>query len=313
MTREADPGRKLRYHAKYRGSDVLTAYIFLLPLLVGIVLFFIVPIVNTFYYSTTNWKGIGDATFTGFKNYTKLFTKDKEFNHELVNTLVFVAGSVPLTLIFALVFAALMNAKIRAVGFFRVVYFLPNVVMGTVVVMVWRLILNGEYGVVNSILGAVFGIKPGWMTDPDIVMISMCIISVWSGCGYCIVILLSGLQSISETYYEAAKIDGASGVQQFFRITVPLVTPTLFFLLVTRIIAAFNQFDMVYMIAGSGGTSGAAGPVASALRTIVFGVYESAFCDMQMGYACAKAVILFFIILIVTVIQMVGEKKWVNY
>lgn len=312
MTRTADPGRALRYRPKYRGKDILTAYIFLLPLLAGIVLFFIVPIIRTFYYSMTSWKGVGEATFTGFKNYTKLFTKDKEFGYELKNTLVFVFTSVPLTLAFAVVFAALMNSKIKAVGFFRVIYFLPNVVMGTVVVMVWRLLLNGEYGIVNEVTGFLFNWRPNWMSDPDMAMTSMVIISIWSGCGYCIVILLSGLQNISETYYEAARIDGATGIQQFFRITIPLLTPTLFFLLVTRVIAAFNQFDMVYMIAGSS-TSGAVGPVANALRTIVFGVYESAFCDMKMGYACTKAVILFFIILIVTAIQMIGEKKWVNY
>ena len=137
-------------------------------------------------------------------------------------------------------------------------------------------------------------------------------ISVWSGMGYCIVILLSGLQGISQTYYEAARIDGASGLQQFFKITVPLLTPTIFFLLVTRIIAAFNQYDMVYMMADSA-TSGAVGPITDSLRTLVFGVYQSAFADMQMGYACAKAVFLFFVILIVTAIQMNGEKRWVNY
>ena len=130
--------------------------------------------------------------------------------------------------------------------------------------------------------------------------------------GYCIVILLSGLQGISQTYYEAARIDGASGLQQFFKITVPLLTSTIFFLLVTRIIAAFNQYDMVYMMADSA-TSGAVGPIPDSLRTLVFGVYQSAFADMQMGYACAKAVFLFFVILIVTAIQMIGEKRWVNY
>ena len=125
-------------------------------------------------------------------------------------------------------------------------------------------------------------------------------------------ILLSGLHGLSQTYYEAARLDGASGRQQLFQITVPLLTPTIFFLLVTRIIAAFNQYDMVYMMADSA-TSGAVGPITDSLRTLVFGVYQSAFADMQMGYACAKAVFLFFVILIVTAIQMIGEKRWVNY
>ena len=313
MQMASDPGRKLRYRSPYKGKDIVTAYLFLLPLLVGIALFFVYPIIRTFYLSFTSWKGVGPVTWKGFANYVKMFTKDKEFSYELRNTFVFVLGSVPLTLIISIVFAALMNSKIKAVGFFRTIYFLPNVIMGTVTVMIWRLILNGEYGILNTVINAIFGVKIPWMSSPDYAMISMCMISIWAGCGYCIVILLSGLQGISESYYEAAKIDGATGVQQFTHITVPLLTPTIFYLMITRMIGAFNQFDMVYLVASGGGTSGASGPVADALRTLVFGMYESGFCDMKMGYACAKAVILFLIIMIVTVIQLIGEKRWVNY
>lgn len=305
-------GRSLRYRNRYDKKEILVAYLFLLPLLVGIALFFIVPIVQTFYYSFTKWKGIGTATWVGLKNYTKMFTKDKTFGTEIINTFAFVLGSVPLTLIIAIVLAAMMNSKIKAVGFFRVVYFLPNVTMTAVVVMIWRWLLNSQYGIVDTCLDALFGIRPAWMSDTNLTMLSMCMISVWAGAGYCIVILLSGLQSISPTYYEAARIDGANGVQQFFKITVPLLTPTIFFLLITRIIAAFNQFDMVYLMSDNS-TSGAVGPIANSLRTLVFGVYQSAFADMQMGYACAKAVFLFFVILAVTIFQMIGEKRWVNY
>lgn len=312
MNSSAIPGRELRYRRRYNKKEMITAFFFLLPLLIGIVLFFIVPIAETFYYSFTKWKGIGVAEWTGLKNYTKMFTRDKKFGIELRNTFVYVLGSVPPTLIVAVIFASMMNSKIKAVGFFRVVYFMPNVTMAAVVVMIWRWLLNSQYGVVDTILNAMFGIRPAWMTDPSLTMFSMCLISIWQGAGYCIVILLSGLQSISPTYYEAAKIDGASGMQQFLKITVPLLTPTIFFLMVTRIIGAFNQFDMVYMMADTA-TSGAVGPITDSLRTLVFGVYQSAFADMQMGYACAKAVFLFFVILGVTIIQMVGEKYWVNY
>lgn len=124
---------------------------------------------------------------------------------------------------------------------------------------------------------------------------------------YCIVILLAGLQNISDTYYEAARIDGANGVQQFFKITIPLLTPTLFFLLVTRVIAGFNQFDLVYMLADG------PGPIQNSLRTLVFGIYQSGFQEFAMGYACAKAVILFLIIMVVTFLQTMGEKHWVHY
>ncbi len=312
MSNTAITGRDLRYRQRYDKKEVITAFFFLLPLLVGIALFFIVPIIDTFYYSFTKWKGVGVAQWNGVKNYVKMFTKDSKFGLEVKNTFVFVLGSVPLTLALAVIVSAMMNSKIKAVGFFRVIYFLPNVTMVSVVVMIWRWVLNSQYGVVDLALDSLFGIRPAWMTDPNLTMISMCLISVWSGLGYCIVILLAGLQGISESYYEAARIDGASGVQQFFKITVPLLTPTIFFLLVTRIIAAFNQFDMVYMMADSA-TSGAVGPITDSLRSLVFGVYQSAFADMQMGYACAKAVFLFFVILIVTIIQLIGEKRWVNY
>ncbi|MDD3336965.1 MAG: sugar ABC transporter permease [Eubacteriales bacterium] len=312
MTNSAISERDLRARQRYDRKEISVAYLFLLPLLVGIIIFFIVPIVETFYYSFTSWKGVGVAKWTGIANYIKMFSKDKKFGLEISNTFAFVFGSVPLTLMIAIVIASMMNARIKAVGFFRVIYFLPNVTMVAVVVMIWRWLLNSEYGIVDLALNSLFGIRPAWMSDTNLTMLSMCLISVWSGVGYCIVILLSGLQSISPTYYEAATIDGANGIQQFFKITLPLVTPTLFFLLVTRVIGAFNQFDMVYLMADNA-SSGAVGPVVNSLRTLVFGVYQSAFADMQMGYACAKAVFLFFVILVVTVVQMIGEKRWVNY
>lgn len=290
-----------------KAKEARLAYIFLLPLFVGVVLFFIIPIVQSFYYSLTKWKGVGEAQFVGLKNFVTLFTLDTKFINELINTLVYVIGSIPLTLLIALLIANLLNSKIRGVSFYRVVYFIPNVMMGAVIAMVWKWVLNSRFGLLNAFLDFMFGIRPGWLSDTNLTMVSMCMISIWSGLGYCIVIILSGLQGISPTYYEAAKIDGASSVQQFLHITVPLITPSLFFLLITRIIGAFNQFDIVYMLAGD------PGPVQESLRTMVFGIYQSGFKEFNMGYASAKAVILFFVILIVTLIQFIGEKKWVNY
>ena len=167
MNSPAISERELRYRQRYNGKEVLTAFLFLLPLLVGIILFFIVPIVETFYYSFTRWKGIGTAQWIGINNYIKMFTRDTKFGMEVSNTFVYVLGSVPLTLIVAVIFAAMMNSKIRAVGFFRVIYFLPNVTMATVVVMIWRWLLNSQYGLVDIILDALFGIRPAWMTDPN--------------------------------------------------------------------------------------------------------------------------------------------------
>lgn len=288
-------------------KEAIIAYLFLLPLFIGVVLFLIFPIFQSFYYSLTDWKGVGEAEFVSLNNFRTLFTNDRKFGAELRNTLVYVVGSIPLTIFLALLVANLLNAKIKGVSFYRVVYFVPNVVMGAVVAMVWKWVLNSRFGLVDAILDFLFGIRPAWLSDTHLTMVSMCMISIWSGMGYCIVIILSGLQSISETYYEAAKIDGANMVQRFLHITLPLVTPTIFFLLITRVIGAFNQFDLVYMLADK------EGPVQESIRTMVFGIYKSGFVEFSMGYASAKAVILFFIILIVTFFQFLGEKKWVNY
>lgn len=298
---------KGRHIHRYNRKEAITAYCFLLPLLVGVVLFFIIPIVQTLGYAFTKYKGMGTPEWIGINNFVKLFTRDKKFGYELRNTFTFVLGTIPITLAISLVLASLLNQRVRGRSFFRTVLFLPNVTMTVVVAMVWQWLLNAEYGIVNVALKSLIGISPRWFSDTKLTMFSMCLIAVWQGCGYCIVILLAGLQNISPTYYEAARIDGASSVQQFFKITIPLLTPTLFFLLITRMIAAFNQFDLVYMIAST------PGPVQNSLRTLVLGIYQSGFSDFAMGYACAKATILFGIVMIVTFLQMLGEKYWVNY
>lgn len=294
---------------RYDRKEVATAFVFLLPLVVGIILFFVIPIAQAFFYSLTKWKGVGPMTFVGVENFIKLFGNDSKFAGELRNTFVFVFGSVPLTLMIALVIAALMNTVRKGVGAYRVIYFLPNVTMVAVVAMIWKWLLNSQYGIVDTVLDFMFGIRPAWLGDTNLTMLSMCMIGMWSGMGYCIVILTAALQNIDKSYYEAATIDGANGFQQFRRITAPLVTPTIFFLLITRIIQAFNQFDLVYMLV----PTGTYGPIHRSLATVVFGIYDSAFQNFAMGYACAKAVVLFVIIMLVTFIQFLGEKRWVKY
>lgn len=294
---------------RYDRKEVATAFVFLLPLVAGIILFFVIPIAQAFFYSLTKWKGVGPMAFVGVENFLKLFGNDSKFAGELRNTFVFVFGSVPLTLMIALVIAALMNTVRKGVGAYRVIYFLPNVTMVAVVAMIWKWLLNSQYGIVDTALDFMFGIRPAWLGDTNLTMLSMCMIGMWSGMGYCIVILTAALQNIDKSYYEAATIDGANGFQQFRRITAPLVTPTIFFLLITRVIQAFNQFDLVYMLV----PTGTYGPIHRSLATVVFGIYDSAFQNFAMGYACAKAVILFVIIMLVTFVQFLGEKRWVKY
>jgi multiple sugar transport system permease protein len=293
---------------KYSAEQLVTAYGFLMPLAAGVVLFFVVPIVQDFYYAFTQWKGAGDAVFIGLGNFKKMFTNDSHFITEIKNTFAFVVGTIPLTIFVALVISCLLNAGIKGVSAYRVIYFLPNITMTAVIAIIWRGLLNSRYGVINTVLYAVLKIRPAWLSDVRLTMASMCMIGIWSGIGYCIVIILAGLQSIDKTYYEAAKIDGANGFQRFFFITFPLVTPSLFFLVIMRTIGAFNQFDFVFLLG-----DGNYGPVTRSIATLVFGMYQSGFQDFTMGYACAKAVILFFVIMLITIIQLLGEKLWVHY
>jgi multiple sugar transport system permease protein len=203
--------------------------------------------------------------------------------------------------------ANLLNTKIAGRTIFRVIYFLPNVTMSTVVATMWLLIFNSQYGTLNTVLFKLFEIRPAWLTNPSLVMIVVIVVGVWGSLGYDIVILLAALQNVPTNYYEACEIDGGNQFHKFFHITIPMVSPSLFFLLVTGVIGAFNSFDLVFMFAQS------SGPIRDALRTMVFGIYESGVVKFEMGYASAKAVILFVIILVITLVQFYGQKKWVHY
>jgi len=298
---------------RFKKEQVITAYIFLLPLVVGVMIFFVVPIVHTFYYAFTDWRGFGTANFIGFGNFRRMFTADPRFFNELRNTFVFVVSVVPLSIGIALVASSLLNTGIKGVGVYRLIYFLPNLTMAAVAVLIWRWLLNSQFGIVNEMLDALFGMRIAFFADTRFTMASMSMVAIWQGVGYCIIFILAGLQGIDRTYYDAARIDGANGFQQFLRITVPLITPTIFFLVIIRTIFAFNQFELVYLLAETHQQMGAAGPILRSIETMVYGIFRSGFQEFSMGYACAKSIILFFIIMIITLIQFIGEKRWVNY
>ena len=222
----------------------------------------------------------------------------------------FIVGTV-LAIALAIFLNEITSSKMSRV--YQTIILLPYLMSWVVVGYLAYAFMSGETGLINNSILKPLGLQPiNFYQDATWWPLILVLVNTWKKVGYSMIIYFSSIVGISTDYYEAARIDGASGLQQFFKITVPLLTPTIFFLLVTRIIAAFNQYDMVYMMADSA-TSGAVGPITDSLRTLVFGVYQSAFADMQMGYACAKAVFLFFVILIVTAIQMIGEKRWVNY
>lgn len=287
----------------------ISGYIFIAPMVLGTLIFGIIPVLYSIGLSFVKWDGLGEKVFVGLNNFINLFQDDK-FLYEIKNTLVYTIAVVPITLLLSLGVANLLNKGLKATGFFRVVYFLPNVVMPVAVAMVWRFLLNSKVGLVNIFLEAIHLPAPNWISDPDYIMISLVIISVWSGIGYNAIIMLAGLQGISPSIYESARLDGAGGIQIFWKMTVPLLTPTLFFLTTMSIMNSMRVFDIIYTFIGS---SDQGGSIVDASRTMVYGIYEKAFSFLNMGEASAEAVILFIMIGIVTIIQFKFQDKWVFY
>ncbi|MCL2163336.1 MAG: sugar ABC transporter permease [Oscillospiraceae bacterium] len=298
--------RKWLYAQRIEG---LTGILMITPIIILMCVFAFYPILNSVYISFTKWDLLGDKVFVGIQNYIELFT-DSSFDIELWNTIFLTFFSVSISMILSLVLANVLNTKMRAKGVYRVIYFLPNVTMPVAVGMVWQWMLNSQYGLVNQILSWVGIQGPKWISDPNWIKPGLIIVNVWMTVGYNLVILMGGLAGISETYYEAADIDGASAFTKFRRITLPLLSPYTFFLVITGIINALKIFDIIYIF-NSGNTK--VGTMLDASRSVVFGIYEKGFVYNRMGFAAAEAVTLFAIIAIVTGVQFIIEKKWVNY
>ncbi|MDD3262109.1 MAG: sugar ABC transporter permease, partial [Oscillospiraceae bacterium] len=235
--------------AKYRGW--LCAYLFIAPLMIGLIVFYIIPFIQSVLYSFTDIDSFNNATFIGMANYQKMFT-DPDMWRSLGNTLLWVVITVPIGILLSLIVAALLNTNIKGKSAYRTLYFLPVVTMPAAIAMVWKWIFNGQFGILNQFL-ALFGIPAhNWITDPKYAFWMVMIVGIWSAMGYNMVILLAGMQGISGSYYEVASIEGANPFQQFFKVTLPLLTPTLFFVLLTSIISGFQVFDIIYMMIGKG-------------------------------------------------------------
>ncbi len=282
----------------------ITGYMYLLPSLIFLASFTVFPVFASFYVSLTKWSLIGSPEFIGFENYRNLFN-DPIFYKTLWHTVYYTLGTVPLSIVFSLLLAVAMNQRIKGITIFRSIYFLPVVSAWVAVAIVWRWIYNPQFGLLNAFLG-IFGISPrNWLGDPKLAMPSVIATAIWKGLGYNMILFLAGLQNISENYYEAAKIDGASKWVQFRHITLPLISPTTFFVLITSIISSFQAFSPIYTM-----TNG--GPVGST-EVLVFYLYENGFRWYKMGYASSIAWILFFIIFIFTLLQQYLSKRWVYY
>ncbi len=279
---------------------------FVSPAFIGFLIFMAFPIVFAFITSLTKWNGMNSMmdNFVGFRNYIKLLGDDK-FWKVLLNTIIYMVG-IPVGMVFGLVIAVGMNRKIRGIKFLRTLYYVPVVSSLVAVAILWMWVFNYDYGLLNSIIKLVSGTHgPNWLGDEFWVKISMIIFMVWKGLGSSIILYLSGLQGIPRDLYEAAKIDGASGWNLFRYITVPLVSPVTFYLLITGLIGGFQVFVEVLVMVPSGGLNYSA-------ATVVFYLYDKAFGSNQMGYGSAMAFILAIFIFIVTALNFKGQEKWVK-
>ncbi len=294
-------------------KEALWAYFFISPWVIGFIVFTLGPMIASFYLSFTDYS-LGSSgsvpVFTGLANYIKIFTNDPHFLHSLSVTLTYAIVSVPLTLFFGFMVAFLLNLKVPGLPVWRTIYYLPSVIPAVAGALLWGMIFNPQFGIMNWFLG-LLGIKgPGWLASQQWALPALIIMSLW-GVGGGMIIYLAGLQGIPTAFYEAAEIDGANSLQKLTRITIPLMTPVIFYNLVIGIIGTFQFFTTVYVL-----TSGAAyslgGPAEATMFYNLY-LYSQAFRYMNMGYASALAWILFVIVLILTLLVFRSSSMWVYY
>lgn len=272
----------------------------------GIAVFYIYPIFRSIWMSFYEVGTFNKMAWAGIGNYTRLL-KDPLFWNSFWNTIYYVILTVPVGISLAVFFAALLNNKISGVSFYRTIYFLPSVTMAAAVAMVWKWLYNGDYGLINGWLSRLSITGPSWLTNPATAMGAIAIVGIWSMVGYNMIILLAGMQGISRNYYEAAAIDGAGPLKQFWSITVPMLSPTIFFVMITSLIRGFQVFDTIFMMVKK--TS----PAFESTQTLVMMFYRNAFDYSDKGYASAIGNMIFIFIMLVTAVQMVLQKKWVHY
>ncbi|MBJ9988033.1 carbohydrate ABC transporter permease [Paenibacillus sp. S28] len=281
-------------------------YLFILPWFMGLLLFTLGPMLFSFVLSFSKWDiitGIGSIEFVGLDNFKAIF-HDELFYQSLKVTFIFALVSVPLYQIVSLLIALLLNMRTRGMKLFRLIYFMPSVIPAVAVSMMWIMIFNPEYGILNRALGW-FGIQgPAWLQDPSYALGALIVMGIW-GVGNTIIIYLSGLQGVPEELHEAAQLDGAGSIRRFFSVTMPMISPTIFFNLIMGIIGGFQYFTQAFVM-----TNG--GPLNSTLFYNLY-LYNKAFVNYEMGYASALSWILFAIILFFTLIVIRSSSMWVYY
>ncbi len=294
-------GRSARYR-QWRSWGI--AYLFLVPTLLGIVLLQVVPVLRSAYFSFTDFNGVQPPNWVGLENYANLGNSPL-FWKVLRNTVYYTIGFVPLNIVLALFLALLVNQALRGVTFFRALYFLPVITSLVAISLVWAWLYQPQFGLINYFLSVVKIPGPGWLSSTEWSMPALFIMGAWRQAGFNMVIFLAGLKGISQELYEAATVDGAGWFRRFVHITLPMLSPTMFFVTVVSVIGSFQVFEQTYVL-----TQG--GPAYSTL-TLSFWIYQNAFEWFNMGKASALAYSLFVVVMLVTLVQFAGQRKWVFY
>ena len=301
--------RKVKSTAKLKNAkhnEWMWGYILVAPTVIGLLILNIIPLIQTFILSFQKTGDFGSSQWAGFENYKRLFS-DPAVWQATGNTLKYVLMVIPFIIIFSLLVAVLLNQKIKGKSIYRVIYFLPMVAAPAAVAMVWKWLFNSEFGLINYLLSLIGIQGPQWVSDPNFALIAIAIVGIWSAVGYHMILLLAGLQEIPKDYYEAASIDGARSIRQFFSVTLPLVSPSLYFVMVTSILSAFQGFDVIFMMIDK--TSMA----IESTQSLVYLFYQHSFTVNDKGYGSAIIMLLLAIIMVITFIQSKIEKKWVHY
>ncbi|HEY8803558.1 MAG TPA: sugar ABC transporter permease [Clostridium sp.] len=287
-------------------TDYYWAYFMIAPTIIGLLILNIWPLIQTIYLSFNKTSDFGTNQWIGLDNYKHMFS-DPAVWHATLNTLEYTAISVPVGVILSIGIAVLLNSKIKGKTIYRTIYFLPMVSAPAAIAMVWKWLYSSDFGLFNYLLSLIGIHGPNWLTNPKLALLSIIVVGIWSYLGYNMIILLAGLQEIPKSFYEAAEIDGAGPIRQFFSITLPLISPTMFFVVVTSMISGLQVFDLIFMMISKSSA------VMDSTQSLVYLFYNYSFVMNDKGYGSTIIVLLLAIILLITVIQLKLQKKWVNY
>jgi multiple sugar transport system permease protein len=305
-------GRRSIWSSALRRREAIDGYVFILPWFLGLLIFILGPFIAGLYFSLTEYDGLTPPRWIGLQNYQNVLFNDDKFWLAVSNTVWYVGASVLPSVVLGLCLALLLNQKVRGITVFRTLFYMPSIVPAVASIALFIYILHDRFGLLNELLFNVFNvIGPRWLTSPAWSKPSLVLWSLW-GLGSGMIIYLAGLQGVPEVLYEAAALDGAGALRRFWRITLPMISPTIFFVLTLGIIGSFQIFTPVFLLGGSNYGQAAAGPMDSLLFWVVY-IYNQGFFYFRMGYASALAWLLFIILVVLTLIQFRLANRWVYY